>query len=286
MIAADAGVHRGTVFNHLVILESAGKLTRDSRKGRVANQYRVAVPADYDPRNDKWDSETRVWTSVNGSTNRRDVVTVNRRDGPTVADSQPLRFRVPTVVIQGSNRRDGATQPLRTSKEPLSTSGTGGEIEAGLTMAAQRRVEEKILSGATIRNPAGYQRTTKENLREEWAEVIEHAQREGWSRNELADKIAPAPHVERVPRGASKDPGVMFCDDYNGRDNGHHCYLTECPPESGHRFVKSRLQDHDGGYQTYGGQTFYGYRLWDPERDGDEIEVSLVSKAADLSALA
>jgi hypothetical protein len=53
----------------------------------------------------------------------------------------------------------------------------------------------------------------------------------------------------------------MYCDDYH--DDGHLCYLTQCPPNSGHRFVRNWKL----GYETYGDKTFQRYRLWEADRD-------------------
>jgi hypothetical protein len=269
MIAADAGVHRATVFAHLSQLEDGGKISRITSKGRNTNRYQVTVPAGYDPSDDKWDQDSGQWTTHMEWGNRRNRATVNRSDRATVQDAQPSHSDDSTVAFwtfnrsdsATVNRRDGATQPLSTSIEPLSTSDEptteiADEVEAALDDAAKRKTEEKILGGTVIHNPAGYQRTTKENLREEWAEVIDHFRREGWSAEELADKIAPVPYVAPVPKGASKNPEVMFCD-------GHHCYLTQCPPASGHRYVHDRKH----GQETYGGETFSGWRLWDPNDD-------------------
>ena len=121
------------------------------------------------------------------------------------------------------------------------------EVEAGIKLAVKRIADAQERGSGFRKNRRAFEVGTERTLRDDRAGEIAKAGSEGWSRDQLADKLAPLPREEHVAVGADKTPNVTWCDE-------HRCYLDACPPTSGHRW-------------TYEKKGFLGWRLFDPELD-------------------
>ncbi len=180
----------------------------------------------------------------------------------------PDTTRSPVVTHSVSSGDTGVvtrvTPKPEVSKPSLETTTTEAlsvddEIEAGIKLAVKRIADLQEKGAGFRKSRRAFEIGTDKTLRLDRASEIAKARAEQWSAERLADELQPAPYCEPVAVGANKDPGVMYC-------HNHRCYLSECPPSSGHRAVRTKIGEQDDPY-IYSGQTFQHWRLWDSDLD-------------------
>lgn len=115
IIASDAGRSRSTIWERLKALAASNQIRVEGKGGRVANRYRIVMPAGYDPGKDRWDQTTGKWIR-NGKALPEDRQPSSAPDGSTVQNPDGLES--PTVQLSGEQPSSSEPQPSSFQVQP------------------------------------------------------------------------------------------------------------------------------------------------------------------------